>query len=73
MMILESVDTSSLSLGVVPGSWDCKDTPGKKKKTVGFHTDWKIFDFDYEPVCKQEEVKRESKPWTKKVTGALSS
>ncbi|XP_068762522.1 transient receptor potential protein-like isoform X2 [Montipora capricornis] len=68
MMILESVDTSSLSFGVVPESWDCKDTPGQKG-TVGFHTDLKIFDFDYQPVCKQEEVKRESKPWTKRVAG----
>ena len=71
MMILESVDTSSLSFGVVPESWDCKDTPGQKG-TVGFHTDLKIFDFDHEPIRKRNEVERELFRWEKKeVAGAL--
>ena len=61
MMILESVETSSLSLGVVRESWDCELTPGFGS-TVGFHTDLRIFDNDNQPAG-----------GGKRVTGALSS
>ncbi|XP_068673143.1 transient receptor potential cation channel subfamily M member 7-like, partial [Montipora foliosa] len=55
MMILESVEASSLTLGVVCESWDCKITPGFRG-TVGFNTDLRIFDFSRLPGFGGKEV-----------------
>ncbi|XP_068762524.1 uncharacterized protein [Montipora capricornis] len=52
MMIMERVETSVLTLGVVCESWDCEHMPGFRG-TVGFRTDLKIFNFDYKPVTTQ--------------------
>ncbi|XP_068762523.1 uncharacterized protein [Montipora capricornis] len=55
MMIRESVETSSLTLGVVCESWDCEITPGFGG-TVGFNTDFKVFDFDHQPGTLETSV-----------------